>query len=1005
MTTTPAASPGSTFRLSPQQGCLLSAPTPLVSQCAIVVEGEEPALRAALDELVATHEILRSTFPTPPGARVPVGQVVHEKLLPAWATAPMGDGDLTDLLRAEAAALAAPDAGPPLRVTSRPEAGGRQLLVLTALAAAADVQSLIEIAITIAGPLAGKDMAIAGQQAGDEEPLQHADYAEWRAELIAGDDAEAVRGREFWAEAVDATAAAPSFPLATAPAGMTALVEVPFAPAQDAITAVAEALGADASLVVEAAWATLLTRILGSEELLLAAMADGRAIPDLAGAIGPYAQAVPVIVRVGPETRFAEVVDQVRRGRAEGARRQDYGSETQLRLLLDRAAAGFAALPNGAPGVLALRSAVPGTRLGLAWSNVQGGGLWAAPDLTGPTGLSEVSDWLTTMLTAAAADPAAVAHGLTLLEGDARARAIALGAGEDGLDATVPVHRAFEAQVAKTPDAPAVVAPDGILSYAGLNERADRLAVEIAAAGIAPGAPVGLCLPRTSELLVALLAVLKSGSPYVPLNLAHPADRVELQLAEAGAELLVSESGLTRRAPASAAAVPDAGELAYIMFTSGSTGTPKGVAVTHANLAAYTAAVAERIGAAPGLAFASVSEVSTDLGNTAIFTPLTTGGVVHLIDAETAMDGNALAARAATQPIDVIKITPTHLRALLDADAGVLPRRWLIVGGEAFSWDLLDRIRAAGAPCRILNHYGPTETTVGCCTFEVPADDASIRSTSATVPIGRPLAGERVYVLDAHLEPQPPGVPGELCVAGAGVARGYVGRAEETAKRFVPSMDGDGRMYRTGDRVRFLASGDVEFLGRVDDQIKIRGFRVEPAEIEARLASHPGVRHAAVVAWPHPADGELSLIAYVVGSPAPEAAELLAFLGQTLPEHMIPTRFIAVEAMPLTPSGKVDRRALPDPAEVEAERTASFVAPRDELEQQIADIWCELLGIREVGVMDDFFALGGHSLLATQAIMRVRRRYGNVPLAAMFNAPTIASLADAIRARLSDQRA
>jgi acyl-coenzyme A synthetase/AMP-(fatty) acid ligase len=421
--------------------------------------------------------------------------------------------------------------------------------------------------------------------------------------------------------------------------------------------------------------------------------------------------------------------------------------------------------------------------------------------------------------------------------------------------------------------------------------------------------------------------------------------------------------------------------------------------VTHTNLAAYTAAVAQRVGAAAGMAFASVSEVSTDLGNTAIFPALTTGGVIHLIDAETAMDGNALAARAATQPIDVIKITPTHLRALLDADDGVLPGRWLIVGGEAFSWDLVDRIRASGASCQILNHYGPTETTVGCCTFEVPSDDVAVRSASATVPIGRPLAGAGIYVLDAHREPQPPGVPGELWVTGAGVARGYVGRAEETAERFVPAVNGDGRMYRTGDRVRFLASGDVEFLGRVDDQIKIRGFRVEPGEIEARLASHPGVRHAAVVGRPHPADGELSLIAYVVGSPAPEAGELQAFLSRTLPEHMIPTRIIAIEAMPLTPSGKVDRRALPDPAEVEAERTASFVAPRDELEQEIAAIWCELLGVSEVGVMDDFFALGGHSLLATQAIMRVRRRYGNVPLAAMFNAPTIASLAEAIRAR------
>jgi len=985
MTATPTTDAGSTFRLSPQQACLLSAPAPLTSQCAIVVEGEAAAIHAAVDQLVARHEILRSTFPTPPGARVPVGQVVHAQLPVDWVSRTADDGELADLLRAEAAALAAPDAGPPLRVACRPEADGRQLLVLTALAATADVQSLIEVATAIARP-----------PAGDEEPLQHADYAEWRAELIAGDDVEALRGREFWTETLDATASTPTLPLAAARTGETGLVEVPVALSADALSAAAEALGADPSLVIEAAWATLLIRILGAEEILLAAMADGRAIPDLSGAIGPYAQAVPVVVRATPETRFAEVVDQVRRARAEADRRQDYGSEAQLRLLLERAAAGFAALPD-APGIRALRSAVPGTRVGLAWSNGHGA-LWAAPELAGPDALGQLGRWLTALIAAAAADPAALAHGLALLDGDARAEALARGASDEGPDASVPVHRAFERQAAQTPDAPAVVAADGTLSYAELNARADRLAAEIAATGITSGAPVGLCLPRTSELLVGLLGILKSGSPYVPLNPGHPTDRLELQLEEAGAELLISETGLTRRTPAASPA-SDPAELAYIMYTSGSTGTPKGVAVTHSNLAAYTAAVAERIGATPGMAFASVSEVSTDLGNTVIFPALTTGGLLHLIDAETVMDGTALAARSSAQPIDVIKITPTHLRALLDADAGILPRRWLIVGGEAFSWDLVDRIRAAGAQCRILNHYGPTETTVGCCTFEVTADDAVTRGASATVPIGRPLPGARVYVLDTHREPQPLGVPGELWVAGAGVARGYVGRPEETAERFLPAADGHGRMYRTGDRARFLGSGDVEFLGRVDDQIKIRGFRVEPGEIEARLAGHPGVRHAAVVARPHPADGELSLVGYVVGSPAPDAAELQAFLGQTLPEHMIPTRLISIEAMPLTPSGKVDRRALPDPAEVEAERTANFVAPRDELEQAIADIWCELLGVDEVGVMDDFFALGGHSLLATQAIMRVRRRYGNVPLGAMFNAPTIAALAEAIRER------
>ena len=296
----------------------------------------------------------------------------------------------------------------------------------------------------------------------------------------------------------------------------------------------------------------------------------------------------------------------------------------------------------------------------------------------------------------------------------------------------------------------------------------------------------------------------------------------------------------------------------------------------------------------------------------------------------------------------------------------------------------------------IINEYGPTEATVGCCTLDVPAHRGGW--PAATVPIGRPLPGAHAYILDEQLKPVPIGVGGELCIAGAGVARGYVNNSEETAQRFVADELGQagGRIYRTGDRARFLRDGTIAFLGRVDDQVKIRGFRVEPGEIEATIHRHPAVREAAVVAR-EDGDGDLSLIAYVAASPEPTLSELRSFVGRSLPEHMMPSRFVAIGALPLTSSGKVDRRALPDSGTIQS-RSADCVAPRDELEQQIAEIWCQLLRVDEVGVFDDFFGLGGHSLLATQAIMRIRRLYGNIPLGALFNSPTVAALAEAVRA-------
>jgi amino acid adenylation domain-containing protein len=512
-----------------------------------------------------------------------------------------------------------------------------------------------------------------------------------------------------------------------------------------------------------------------------------------------------------------------------------------------------------------------------------------------------------------------------------------------------------------------------------------------------------------------VLGILKAGGAYVPLNFDHPAARLLHQLQETKARAVVAEADLVERLPSfdgpiltletsEVGDVPnpdhvnDADDLVYVMYTSGSTGLPKGVEVTHANLVDYSLGLVERLGLNGGdaLDFAVVSAISTDLGNTSIFPALLTGGCVNLVAPETAMDPEAFAAVAQEWSVDVLKITPSHLGALLSGtdSAAVLPGRLLVLGGEALPWELVRDIHSRAPELEIVNHYGPTETTVGSCAFDIgtPVDAWRPR----TVPIGRPLPNAVAYVVDETGELVPPGVAGELLLGGAGVARGYAARDEETAERFVPDPFGEGRVYRTGDRARLLPDGSIEFLGRFDDQLKIRGYRVEPGEVEAALARHPAVTQAAVRAVED--GGNARLVAYAVTRSAVSAEELHAFLAESLPEYMIPSAFVSLEAMPLTASGKVDRLALPDPEAIDADRQARYVAPRNDVEAEIARIWSELLGVDQVGVNDDFFELGGHSLLATQVIMRVRRVYGDVPLQAMFMTPTPAGLAEVIQA-------
>ncbi|MFE7129885.1 amino acid adenylation domain-containing protein [Streptomyces sp. NPDC057638] len=603
---------------------------------------------------------------------------------------------------------------------------------------------------------------------------------------------------------------------------------------------------------------------------------------------------------------------------------------------------------------------------------------------------------------------------------------------------------AVAAQATRTPDAVALVHEGRTLTYTELDRRANRLARLLRTTGAGPDRLVGVCLDQGLDQAVCLLAVLKSGAAYVPLDPEQPRERLAHMLTDSAPVALVTTS--VRRSLLTAsdapvllldgladrlAAVPDtppgheagagADDLAYVIYTSGSTGTPKGVAVQHRQVLTYLAGVRQRFaeaGLADGARHVLLQSLAFDFGLTTLYLSLTTGGTLHLLPPRT--PGPELAAYLAKWRVDCVKLTPSHLAALsaeVDDPAELLPRRLLVLGGEASGWEWARGLAAAGARtgCRVINHYGPTEATVGATTHLV---DPAAPAAGPTTPIGRPLPGARVYLLDARRRPVPAGVPGELWIGGDRLARGYLGLPELTAERFRtdpftgdPGAGGRGhragdpgarpggapRMYRTGDLARHRSDGTIEFLGRDDHQVKIRGYRVELGEVEAHLARLPGVAQA-VAAARGPA-GELVLVGYLVpavDATPPPVAEVRRLLAEKLPDYLVPSRFVVLPELPRQAHGKVDRRALPEPGAPGPAEGAAWTAPATPTERAVAESWAALLALERVGAHDDFFDLGGHSLLAMRMVAALRKVLGpeaRITLMDVFRERTVAALA------------
>uniref|UniRef100_UPI00131B30C1 non-ribosomal peptide synthetase n=1 Tax=Streptomyces sp. NRRL F-5630 TaxID=1463864 RepID=UPI00131B30C1 len=816
--------------------------------------------------------------------------------------------------------------------------------------------------------------------------------------------------------------------------------------------------GVTVFMVVQAALAVLLSRLGAGDDIPVGTAVAGRTDEALDELVGFFVNTLVLRTDLGGDPPFTELLARIRDASLDAFAHQDVPFERlveelaparsmsrhplfQVMLTLQNTPPALFELPGvttepvdagTVPAKFDLAFSLEETFAGDGAPGGLAGVLTFAHDLFDTDTAREIAGRLTRVLDALTADPDARISRADVLAPEERHQLLT---GWNDTAHAVPsatLTALFERQVARTPEAPAVAHGAVRLSYGELNARANRLARYLIARGAGPEVLVAVVADRSADLVTAFLAVLKAGAAYVPVDPGYPADRVAYMVGDSAPALVLTDqacASIAYRAvgdggvpvivlddPGTVAEIADAGtegaggraaggtgadvtdaerlapadprHPAYVIYTSGSTGRPKGVVIEHRNLVNYVARCAEAYPDVVGSTLYHAS-ISFDAGVTGLYGALISGGCVRVA----AMD-EGLPALAAREPYTFLKATPSHL-AYMDALGGdCAPTGQLMVGGEAVQYAQLQEWRRRHPGTAVVNHYGPTEVTVGCTDHPLGPDDTY---ATGTVPIGRPMWNTRAYVLDAALRPVPPGVTGELYVAGAQLARGYLGRAALTSGRFVADPYGPPgtRMYRTGDLARWNRDGELLYVGRTDDQVKIRGFRIEPAEVEALLLGHAQVAQAAVVVR-EDMPGDKRLTAYVTthgSGPQPTlVGNLRDLAARHLPDYMVPSAVVVLDTLPVTTNGKLDRRALPAPEIPVGEAGRPPRSPREEL---LAGLFAEVLGLPSVGVDDDFFALGGHSLLATRLISRIRTTLDAEPtIRDLFAAPTVAALAD-----------
>ena len=1028
------------YRLSPQQRRLwLLGQSDRSAQCAVCIDGElkTDILEDAVRQVVSQHESLRTTFKLLPGMMIPV-QVISDHPDVAFIKHDLqqlgvAEQDLKiEALFTELVARKITYDRPALfqcHLIAR--SANRHELIISLPVACADAASLDCLVRQIAAAYAASSQP---EKPWTTEAMQYADFAEWQNELL---ETEARLASQYWKEQnltetdVQKLFCEKHISSTEAFQPLTIPFEISSA-SGDRIKAVANRYDVPCSTFALTCWQILLSRVSDCSNIVTGIALDGRKFTELEEAIGLFSTFVPLRTKLSADYSFAELLQQTSTHLREAQRWQEYFT-WQLSASRDDLTPSFFPFCFEARRHFQMyyandlqfsiyKNEVFIDRFKIKFLLKESGEQFSASlqfddGVFLPDDVRRLGDELKSLIEHASRRPDTAIRDLELLS-DAERQLVVVEFNDTkrSYPAVRSVCDLFEAEVAGNPEQVALVCEDKSLTYGELNARANQLAHHLLKLGVGPDVRVGLCLDRSVELIVAVLGILKAGGAYVPLDPGVPVARRRAILADAAAQVLVTTNAtaddfvsavehivcvdshalrIVEESTANPRVAVAAENLVYVIFTSGSTGQPKGVAVEHRQLLNYINAIDETLALPAGSTFATVSTIAADLGNTVVFPALCTGGTLHVISEQRSTDPAALAAYFNHHPIDCLKIVPTHLAALLAAlpIADLLSRKRLVLGGEECSSGLVEKVFSLAPGCVVLNHYGPTEATVGAIVNILNSEQSERRA--ATVPLGRPLANVQAYILDQQLRTVPIGVPGELHLGGAGVARAYINRPAATAEKFIPNpfSDTGERLYKTGDLARYLNDGRIEFLGRVDHQVKIRGHRIEPREIELALLDHEDVAECVVVAREVQA-GDKRLAAYVVArNRTTNASELRAFLNGRLPEYMTPSAFVFLNRLPLTANGKLDRGALPAPDESRPDGANVFVAPRNAIEQMLAKIWSSVLGIERVGVHDNFFDLGGDSILSIQIIARANQAGLVLSPRQLFQHQTISELA------------
>ncbi len=870
--------------------------------------------------------------------------------------------------------------------------------------------------------------------------IQYADFAVWQREWLRGGVLE--EQLSYWKGQLGGAPAVLELPTSRARSpvqsfrGATETVSISRSVA-DGIRGLGQREGATLFMTLLAAFQILLMRYSGQEDVVVGSPVAGRPRSEIEGLIGFFVNTLVLRTDLSGDPTFRELLGRVREVAIEAYAHEDLPFERlveelnpertlshsplfQVMMVLQNAADAGPRLAG--VSVTALPVDVSTSKFDLVAHFADTGKEIAASfryntDLFDASMMRRMVSHLEVLLGAIAEDPDRPLSRLPLLtERERHQVLVEWNQTETEYPRDKTVHGLFEEQAERAPEAVAVELEGKRLTYGQLNERANRLARYLSKRGVGPEVLVGLCVERSLEMVVGLLGILKAGGAYLPLDPAYPGERLRFMLEDAGAQLVLTQKRLTNSLPGQAQRVQlDADwteiareskenppsqashqNLAYVIYTSGSTGKPKGVSICHRSVVRLVrGADYARFG--PDEVFLQFAPISFDASTFEVWGALLNGARLAVMPPGLASLGE-LGAAVRLKRVSTLWLSAGLFREMVDTESASLRGlRQLLAGGDILSVPHVEKALRDLPDCRLINGYGPTEGTTFTCCYTVRRDEP----LGTSVPIGRPIANSRVFILDRNRAPAPIGVPGELYIGGDGLARDYLRRPELTAERFIPSPfgeDGEERLYRTGDRARYRADGTIEFLGRIDDQIKIRGFRVEPGEIESALVQDPSVREAAVVVQGR-VSGDRRLIAYLVQGPEGQknVPELRAFLKRSLPDFMIPSSFVWLDSFPLTPNGKLDRAALLLAGHDRPALERGFIGPRNSVEAKLASIFERVLDVRPVGVADNFFDLGGHSLLAVRLLAQIEKATGRrLPLSTIFQAQTVEEMAAAL---------